>query len=412
MKFANYALTTYGTKYVGDYMQIMAIDHLYSSHGVDLNDVVYISLDRLADYDGEYVVLPISMPLVNYVEGGLARRFSSHIIPVFLGLTMIKDSLTTEEIAYLNHYSPIGCRDEKTLNVVRKYGIPSFLFGCITLTLPERIDGSGTKVYIVDVQDEVFNLIPENIRKSAIYVSHTRPDNPDELDVSQLTYNIYDDYKQNASLVITSLMHCALPCFAAGIPVVFLADRISYRFSWFEKIITIYNRDNVDEINWDSVCNKSFFYKNKMADIAFRLISERLSDCIETLDISYFFENRNKNVYINDAVYEIKKFIDYNWTDKSKSYKYSFWGMTQVVEWIYEYIQCNYPNARLCHIYDGFRKLSFKGIDSLSPDLIVDNIDEIVFVTSAGAVSAAIDLFKKIGKKNDTYAYVNKGITK
>lgn len=78
------------------------------------------------------------MPLINYIEGGLAKMFSDYIIPVFLGLTMVKDTLEKEEATYLRQYAPIGCRDKRTLLTLRKYGIQSFLNGCFTITMPNR----------------------------------------------------------------------------------------------------------------------------------------------------------------------------------------------------------------------------------------------------------------------------------
>ena len=85
-------------------MQIIAIDELYCQMGLDLSEIVYISTNELNSYYGEYVILPVSLPLINYVEGGLSKMFSDHIVPVFLGLTMVKDTLEKEEVNYLRKY--------------------------------------------------------------------------------------------------------------------------------------------------------------------------------------------------------------------------------------------------------------------------------------------------------------------
>ncbi|WP_073095483.1 polysaccharide pyruvyl transferase family protein [Cyclobacterium lianum] len=38
-------------------------------------------------------------------------------------------------------------------------------------------------------------------------------------------------YKRYATLVVTSRLHCALPCIAMGIPVIFFGNPLDYRVS-------------------------------------------------------------------------------------------------------------------------------------------------------------------------------------
>ena len=125
MKYANYRFRARGVNNLGDQMQIIAIDYLYSVMGIPAEEIVYIDYHSLRAYDGEYVILPVTMPMVDYFPNGFADRFSERIIPVFLGVTMVKETLTEKEQIYLRKYEPIGCRDERTLNTMRKYGILS-----------------------------------------------------------------------------------------------------------------------------------------------------------------------------------------------------------------------------------------------------------------------------------------------
>jgi len=46
-----------------------------------------------------------------------------------------------------------------------------------------------------------------------------------------LAQNALDEYREHASLVITTRLHCALPCVAMGIPVVFVGDPDDKRLS-------------------------------------------------------------------------------------------------------------------------------------------------------------------------------------
>ena len=167
MKFANYAFRARGVNNLGDQMQIIAIDHIYRQMGVPRDDIVYIDYHNLRDYDGDYAILPVSMPMVDYFPNGFADRFSDRIIPVFLGVTMVKESLTEKEQTYLRKYAPIGCRDERTLRTMRRYGIMAYLNGCITVTLPRRAHEAGGDIYIVDVDESCQQLIPAEIRARA-----------------------------------------------------------------------------------------------------------------------------------------------------------------------------------------------------------------------------------------------------
>lgn len=43
-------------------------------------------------------------------------------------------------------------------------------------------------------------------------------------------YKVYKEYRRQATLIITSRVHVALPCMAMGIPVIFAKNEYSYRF--------------------------------------------------------------------------------------------------------------------------------------------------------------------------------------
>ena len=62
---------------------------------------------------------------------------------------------------------------------------------------------------------------------------------------------VYEEYINNARMIITSRMHGALPCIAAGIPVIFAKDVYSYRFAGIDDIAQIYTEETYDKIDWD-----------------------------------------------------------------------------------------------------------------------------------------------------------------
>jgi len=75
MKFANYTFNARGVNNLGDNMQIIAIDTIYENMGIPKEEIVYIDKNETGSYQGEYVILPVTMPLVDYTEGGISGRF-------------------------------------------------------------------------------------------------------------------------------------------------------------------------------------------------------------------------------------------------------------------------------------------------------------------------------------------------
>ena len=217
MKYANVLFNGKYFNNLGDNMQIIALDYVYKKMGVPENEIVYIDYHELSSYNGEYVILPITMPMVDYCENGIAGRFSSHIIPVFISLCIVKDKLSNQEIEYLKKYEPIGCRDEITMNTLRKYGIHSYIHGCITAIMPKRTKEqaqNATKVFMVDVNSAFYPYIPEKILNSSEKRSHYR--NGYLISAKKEAYDQYMEYINEAKLVITSLLHCASPCLGGG----------------------------------------------------------------------------------------------------------------------------------------------------------------------------------------------------
>ena len=404
MKFGNYRFRARGVNNLGDQMQIIAIDYLYSVMGIPVEEIVYIDYHSLRTYDGEYVILPVTMPMVDYFPNGFADRFSERIIPAFLGVTMVKETLTEKEQIYLRKYEPIGCRDERTLRTMRKYGILSYLNGCITVTLPRRENDEGKDVYIVDVDESCLPLIPEGLRQGAQIRTHLRADageNPKAAALAQ-----YREYKEKARLVITSLLHCSVPCAAAGIPVVLLNSRVSYRKAWLEKILPIYTPEDAGRINWQPEATISEDFKERVRKVAISRLRETYDKFSGIMDLSYYYEEREKHEYLNDACDSLKRFIDETWTDPEGAYCYSVWGLTQIAEWIADYIGERYPKAIFCHAYDAYRRETFRGVMSEDPENIRSREPETILVTTNGAEKAARELFNEIHYPEDKQGFV------
>lgn len=152
-------------------------------------------------------------------------------------------------LAYLKRFEPIGCRDRATHQILEKRGVEAYYSKCLTLTLDKRaVAPDRGKVYVVGVTSALQKVIPEELLNDAVFVNQSKVQLPNfspELK-RQMAQELLEDYKQNASLVITSRIHCAMPCIAMGIPVVFLFSkqrRDDYRVHIIEDIIGIHYID-------------------------------------------------------------------------------------------------------------------------------------------------------------------------
>ena len=69
MKYGNIAYSPRSNRLtIGDDMQLLAVQELYRQIDIKDEDVIEINYGELATYSGEYVVLPISFPLLAYTR--------------------------------------------------------------------------------------------------------------------------------------------------------------------------------------------------------------------------------------------------------------------------------------------------------------------------------------------------------
>lgn len=140
--------------------------------------------------------------------------------------------LTAEPMAnYLRRFGPIGARDKYTRDLLNAAGIESYFSGCLTMTL-ERPSVSKSKDLIIlnDIPPEVIQHIRKNTKKFTFLTSHIGHNESD----STARFNLAQEYLTlyaRASCVVTSRLHCALPCLAMGTPVLLIETAADhYRF--------------------------------------------------------------------------------------------------------------------------------------------------------------------------------------
>lgn len=260
---------------IGDYIQALA-----SSQFLPKVDGFIDRDEELKDYSGEpckvimngwYMHIPQNWPPSNLID------------PLFVALHINsgvkKDLLSHASLSYLKNHQPIGCRDLNTMELLKSNGIEAYFSGCMTLTLGEKYhsEEKEDKTYIVD---PIFNgslnvsrilkaictiiLHPldtsrlcrikqlrlhygrnfvSKIIKTALYYKEYSTVFGRDL-VMNSTYVTQESmyYKTHfktdeerlveaerlvkmyakARLVITSRIHCALPCLGLETPVIYL----------------------------------------------------------------------------------------------------------------------------------------------------------------------------------------------
>lgn len=258
---------------IGDYIQAVAAEQFFDQ--ID----TYIERERLDEYQGE----PIRM-----IMNGWFMHEPKHwppaknINPLFVAFhinSLAKDRLLApESINYLKKYEPIGCRDLGTVDLLKSKGIDAYFSACLTLTLgyKYKTDKNSGKCYFVDpfyilhsndyatiirnlielpfcfssvkkIQKkmgksssfkdllalvsfyrEYKKLFDKKLLLEAEYICHENanfhtqfPTDEDKLNYAKTLVKKYAE----ASLVITSRIHCALPCLGLETPVIYVQNK-------------------------------------------------------------------------------------------------------------------------------------------------------------------------------------------
>ena len=162
---------------------------------------------------------------------------SPYIYPVFISShfsSYDSKGISTEYIndylyEQLHKYEPTGCRDHQSMKLLSKVGLQSYFSGCMTLTINKFKDiKKENYICMVDIDKRAEEYLEENFKEEKfIKKTHTLNRKKNEkLSWDERFENVEKLLKtyQKAKLVVTSRLHCALPCLALGTPVLLLYD--------------------------------------------------------------------------------------------------------------------------------------------------------------------------------------------
>ncbi|GAL84055.1 hypothetical protein Cpin_2366 [Sporocytophaga myxococcoides] len=159
-----------------------------------------------------------------------------NIIPIYTSVH-IADSKLLLDPKVREHFkknAPIGCRDSKTLQLMLGWGIPAYYSSCLTTTCERRATAAEGKRGEVLLVDNVDHPVPENVKnkleqmlgKTMVRISHDPPNTEGDIETYARTAEDQMDLLLkrycNAELVITTKIHCALPCLGMGANVMFI----------------------------------------------------------------------------------------------------------------------------------------------------------------------------------------------
>lgn len=367
---------------IGDVIQYLACLHLYEAMGIHKEEIVHINRYELCSYSGEYLVVPINCIFNGFSTGMDLTNFSPKIIPVFLGFAVGADFLSEKDISYLKKYEPIGCRDEFTLNILRKYGIRAWLNGCMTITFDERCKSDErNKIFLVDIPEEVREYLPYN-KEDMEEVTHIWEIGPK--DVEKDVLRLYERYKKEARVIVTSRLHCAVPCIAAGIPVVIVKNAFTTPFTWLDSIAKIYLREDYDSIDWYPQALDICSIKEKVLKNAEEIMQKTFRRYEKICEISDIYESKNRPEIKNQVYEKLIKQIQDNW-DIKDNIDYAIWGFCLISPSLIEWIKKNRPHAKLVTIFDKYRDFTYDGIASERLDAMTQYSQLKILITGDAA---------------------------
>jgi len=276
-----YGLMTYAennkTFNIGDYIQSLAAKQFLPRTDV------FINREKLAQYRNEQVKLIMNGWFTHNTKNWVP---SNDIEPLFISFhinnTAAPNMLNEKGVNYLKSKQPIGCRDHFTVKLLQEKGVEAYFSGCLTLTLDSyRVDDSerGNEIYIVDplygfpnkqrifynyksvlrsIQNrDIFKMHIKNkymkkiftkeFLKKAQYIEQELPANTySEEEKFEIAEELLHKYAR-AKLVVTSRIHCALPCLALGTPVIYLNGFDSFVDSCrLDGLAELFNIINID----------------------------------------------------------------------------------------------------------------------------------------------------------------------
>lgn len=185
--------------------------------------------EALADLKGDEKGLLIA-------NGWYMHSFSKfpppdNITPVYAAVHVANSAMLSAAHVreHFKKHAPIGCRDLKTLRLFLGWGIPAYYSSCLTITAKPRGPVGNNADGDILLVDNVDHPVPDNVLeklekmlggRKMVRISHDPPDVTGDIETyakkSEAHMNSLLATYCKASLVLTTKIHCALPCMGMG----------------------------------------------------------------------------------------------------------------------------------------------------------------------------------------------------
>jgi len=146
--------------------------------------------------------------------------------------------LENQNLDYLRRHQPVGGRDLWTASLLKQHGVESYFSGCLTLAL-----GAGATrerrdfICAVDLPEQTYRILLGRTRSPVLRLSHRDTGGGTFEQRSAKADRLLGLYAY-AKCVVTTRLHCALPCLALGTPVLFVNDVADpYRLSGLIELV-------------------------------------------------------------------------------------------------------------------------------------------------------------------------------
>lgn len=231
MKFG---LFTYRTRNIGDVIQSMAAAQFLPS--VDY----FIDRDRVSEaserckiiFNGWFTHRPQNWPPPPLLDPlPISMHLSNEVSPKSEGLRPAEVLLSGKSQEWFKMHAPVGARDLWTRDLLRAKGVDSYFSGCLTLTLGTgEIRARQDYICAVNLNGRMRAALERRTGSQIVARSHNGHTGSFEerVAVARELLSLY----AHAKCVVTTKLHCALPCLALGTPVLLVTTaNDAYRFS-------------------------------------------------------------------------------------------------------------------------------------------------------------------------------------
>jgi Capsular polysaccharide synthesis protein/Polysaccharide pyruvyl transferase/Methyltransferase domain len=267
------------TENLGDHVQLLAANRLLRRSGI----APEVLLDRDNEIASARAIDAMTPPVGILLNGWYKTNPAEwppnpRLDPIYLGFhTRLFQSPTLVSPEAIEHYKlhePIGCRDRYTAAMLRSHGVDTYLSYCLSLLYERRLlaPETQTETFVVSRDRGILGHLPASLGESHFiaHYSGTFDFHENMLRVAHLL----ERYRTRAKLIVTTLLHCALPAVAMGIPVVAFYPANSEpmhasdreRFSSLERLIRVFRLEEAPDVDWGGYTADVSYIKLSLLD--------------------------------------------------------------------------------------------------------------------------------------------------